>query len=1152
MRPEAQATLGYYPTPPNVIDAISRHLTAQCPDPKEAATYHDRRGATIVIDPCCGTGAAANQLARAIASLVEADCGKPHRHFAYGVEIHDERAMAARQILRRCFISPIQAVDLPSNSFQVALVNPPYDETPSTTATTRRLESLFLQRTTPSLAPHGILVYIVPQRQLAIDADYIAVNYCDVRVFRFPDLQFPTFRQAVLIARRNQLLHRDLSPDQGIRQYLIDQANAGMDAVPVDTIPTNNAELTSVTIPHWLYAGNLPEIRKNADTDENIRMYLRQSEAYRHPAIIAHTKPKPPTDLYFKPLEPLRRGHLCVLAANGQFDATPLHDPDGVMPPIVIKGSIRRDNQVVHADADETVEQDVFTTSLNVMNLLTGDIEHIGVDADALQQFLVDNQPRLELALTQRHQPRIDPTDARYAPVRQRIAQLARRPIGKQAPSCVTAAVAIRDLEELFLVGQPGIGKTFLTIAACRGAEFSRMLVITPSHNPETWVREIVATWPAAKIRIVTSIGNPRFPDVSTFDLKLASTDLETIRQTPASPDEPVWAIMKRDTAKRTYPFSVFTRPVSGNPTAHDGAVSRLYRTDHSIASVPANDHTLHQTCPFCLRNLDDDIKTLQHRDARCPHCFQHLAAPNCRTPADRKVPWTDYIARHMPTWADVFIMDEVHQYKNRDSAQGEVARRLAQASRRVMALTGTLIGGKATDAFYLLCGVSKRFRRKFGYQEHQLFLSLYGREERTFRTTSPNPDNVRTGTRTTRRSSRTKTREINGFKPSLMNHFWENTIFTRIPDIAPSVPEPTITAHLVQLDDTPLTDASGDITSHQEAYQHLAATLQAYHDDNDTVHSFTLQSRMQQELLTFPENAWQTTKPAGVHNEVIATIPALPKDRIYPKEQLLIELLKEQKHLGNKCLVYCTHTKTRDVTKRLAEILSKAGINAMPLPQMEADRRLSWLETASLKADAIICHPKSVETGLNLLQFPTIIWFELDYSLYLIEQASARSHRINQTIPVSIHFLAYANTLQERALRIIAAKADTGRLIYGELSATGLSAFNPEADDIRSTMARELFESDPSPEHAHQDINTLFNQRRDLNASLHHQSRTWLNFADINLPEFDEPVPEPATPPTPEPLSETPNIPAPPTPAPTKRRKRSPAPSTQVQPTLF
>ena len=57
---------------------------------------------------------------------------------------------------------------------------------------------------------------------------------------------------------------------------------------------------------------------------------------------------------------------------------------------------------------------------------------------------------------------------------------------------------------------------------------------------------------------------------------------------------------------------------------------------------------------------------------------------------------------------------------------------------------------------------------------------------------------------------------------------------------------------------------------------------------------------------------------------------------------------------------------------------------------------------------DVLVCHPRLVQTGLDLVEFPTICWYETDYSVYTMRQASRRSWRIGQTQPVQVVFMAY------------------------------------------------------------------------------------------------------------------------------------------------
>ena len=71
--------------------------------------------------------------------------------------------------------------------------------------------------------------------------------------------------------------------------------------------------------------------------------------------------------------------------------------------------------------------------------------------------------------------------------------------------------------------------------------------------------------------------------------------------------------------------------------------------------------------------------------------------------------------------------------------------------------------------------------------------------------------------------------------------------------------------------------------------------------------------------------------------------------------------------------LVYATHTGTRDITERMEQFLSQHGFKVAVL---KADRVKQGI-------DVMICHPRLVQTGLDLIDFPTLIWYETEFSVF-------------------------------------------------------------------------------------------------------------------------------------------------------------------------
>jgi len=97
------------------------------------------------------------------------------------------------------------------------------------------------------------------------------------------------------------------------------------------------------------------------------------------------------------------------------------------------------------------------------------------------------------------------------------------------------------------------------------------------------------------------------------------------------------------------------------------------------------------------------------------------------------------------------------------------------------------------------------------------------------------------------------------------------------------------------------------------------------------------------------------------------------------------------------------------------------------------------------------------VQTGLDLIDFPTLVWFETDYSVYVMRQASRRSWRIGQTRPVRVVFMAYRNSLQADALKLVAKKLQSSLAVEGELPEDGLAAYGDDGDDLMLALARKI-----------------------------------------------------------------------------------------------
>src|SRR5207253_8350925 len=92
------------------------------------------------------------------------------------------------------------------------------------------------------------------------------------------------------------------------------------------------------------------------------------------------------------------------------------------------------------------------------------------------------------------------------------------------------------------------------------------------------------------------------------------------------------------------------------------------------------------------------------------------------------------------------------------------------------------------------------------------------------------------------------------------------------------------------------------------------------------------------QSLLAYPDGCTRPEMVVEPGSElVVGRAPALPEDRLYPKERRLVELCLGERERGRRVLVFVQNTERRDLTPRLQAVLDRAG-----------------LRTAVLKADTV------------------------------------------------------------------------------------------------------------------------------------------------------------------------------------------------------
>ena len=345
-------------------------------------------------------------------------------------------------------------------------------------------------------------------------------------------------------------------------------------------------------------------------------------------------------------------------------------------------------------------------------------------------------------------------------------------------------------------------------------------------------------------------------------------------------------------------------------------------------------------------------------------------AARPVREGADGKVLRATGVTRRRPTL-----------HKGRGSAQGIAAGILADTCGTSLTLSGTLMGGYSSTLFHLLYRFSPEIRTEFGRSDEHRWIARYGFEEHTIG--KPDDDSVEDGRYSRRRKYRKVVRERPGLAPAALFHLIGNSVFLRLSDVASGLPSYEEQVLLSGMDREE--DASG--YSQRSAYDKVFNTLREALAKALTSGSKRLLATYLQTLLAYPDGCVKGETVFDPRSgDVIVQVPPLSEEVLYPKEQALLDLVAAERLEGRRVLVYATHTGTRDITGRMNDILTRHGfrVAVMKADAVAPDRREGWVAQQVEKGiDVLICHPRLVQTGLDLVDFATICWYETEFSVF-------------------------------------------------------------------------------------------------------------------------------------------------------------------------
>jgi len=1044
MRPPAIEKMGFYATSDNVAEILK--------------TYFKPADSGRLLDPCAGEGTAAFILAKAL------NCQ------SWGAELSPARATLAAEKMDRLFNTPWQSCHLTSESITLLFLNPPYSH--DRLGDQKRLELEFLKSTTPKLVRGGVLIYIVPHpllRDLDV-ASHLTGYYENIRIYRYPETGF---NQVIVLATK-RVKYKIPSHEE------VHQVQAWSDVEPPMLVEVDEPLYELFPATDKGLGGQPIRFSRLDWQPEEIVDATQKHGVHSSKEWLDLLNPSRGLGELKQPVMPLKKGHIAMLMASGMMGTLRLNDEDGK--PMLVKGRVVKVTEKVEENTDKKgnltseVFRDRFISTVAILR--QSGIEIIDT-VEPLSKFMHKYGDQIGTHILSTYRPlyNFDPTPEETAvldtlgtkrkplPGQEKAGLL---PAQRHAATAIVRSIRKNGVGNI--QGEMGLGKTLLGTATLELLNAYPAIVLCPPHLVPKWIREIEETIPGAKAMELTRIGRNADDPGDVNDVRgflqlyktgeLGNKPVAVIAHTSAKYGAG-WehAVVRKkfvdDEDGRV--FDALCCPTCGTPIQID--------LPGGFVKVATTLDDLGDKRRFCEDEISGYELDEHKRLVRDEHGNPVWGKRACGTPlfqfTGRRWAIADYISNHAKGEFKLLIADECHQFQAKASDRGIAFHQLIEATQYTLTLTGTFFGGKSTSIFWLLHRLNAGVRRDFAFNDEKRWARLYGVLEMTRKSKRAEEDGDEDGF-TGNRRYQNQAKEKPGISPAIVNRLLDTTIFLSLKDLGLALPH--YAEEVVTLEMT-------DEQSSQ--YRVMAKKLYDLAIKNRRYLSTWLQWTLARPNSGFRDEVVEVDevnkKGEVIRRKELMELPAVVSDETMPKESWLVDFCRAERQQGRKVLIYLRQTGTRDIQDRILKVLRDGGVRAEVLTSgVNPRKREEWIAKRVVGLDALVVNPRLVETGLDLVAFSSVVFAEIEYSLYTLWQAVRRVWRLGQTKPVKAIFSVYSEAMEARALALMGQKMKAAQLLYGDEVG---GAIVPEEDgDILMKLAREALESADLP-----DLQSLF-----------------------------------------------------------------------------
>lgn len=282
MRNAGRLILGFYPLPPAEALRLRQHLSFP-------------NGQFSALDPCVGDGVAFETLM----------AGSHARR--YGIELDALRSTQARDRKIEVIRGDALEVRCPAESLSLLYLNPPYDFEVGAFGN-KRFEELFLQHTYWWLKRGGVLIFVIPQQQLARCSSLLAERFLEIQVFRLASPESVRYGQVAILAVRRSVRQGQTDREQ---RSVVEHLNALAHSTDLPLLTDSPAVRYKVPL-----SGPCEFVNRGLPLDL-IEDLVTKSPAYNQAARLLIRQP---SVLRGRPMTQLHGGHVALLAASGALN----------------------------------------------------------------------------------------------------------------------------------------------------------------------------------------------------------------------------------------------------------------------------------------------------------------------------------------------------------------------------------------------------------------------------------------------------------------------------------------------------------------------------------------------------------------------------------------------------------------------------------------------------------------------------------------------------------------------------------------------------------------------------------------------------------------------------------------------------------------